>query len=385
MLWLFSPALASNRRKMRRYSGFCKATERPNVWSRDRRGSIFCQCKGLIRRSPGAARILPLPKTGDSASVRPTPDRTLTRSTTLQQPGAAPPRQRIVLMASTRPLARALGAFALAAFLVAPAVVKAQDTDPVVARVNGVEIHQSDLALAEDEVGASMPQMAPEQKREYLITYFSDVVILAQAAEKQNIGDRDDVKHRLTFERNKVLMETLLQDIGKAALTDDAMHKVYDEAVKQLPPEEEVHARHILVPTEAEAKDIEAELKKGADFASLAKEKSKDPGAADGGDLGYFTKDQMVPEFSEAAFKLDKGQISDPVHTQFGWHIIKVEDKRTKPTPTFDQVRGQIENYIARRAQSQLVDGLRKTATIERLDKPEAPSPMLNPGSPVKK
>ena len=226
-------------------------------------------------------------------------------------------------MASTRPLARALGAFALAALLIAPAVAKAQDSDPLIARVNGVEIHQSDLALAEDEVGASIPQMAPDQKREYLITYLTDVVILAQAADKQKIGDRDDVKRHLAFERNKVLMETLLQDTGKAALTDDAMHKVYDEAVKQMPPEEEVHARHILVPTEAEAKDIEDQLKKGADFATLAKEKSKDPGAADGGDLGYFTKDQMVPEFSDVAFKLDKGQISDPVHTQFGWHIIQ--------------------------------------------------------------
>ena len=291
-------------------------------------------------------------------------------------------------MASTRPLARALGAFALAALLIAPAVAKAQDSDPLIARVNGVEIHQSDLALAEDEVGASMPQMAPDQKREYLITYLTDVVILAQAADKQKIGDRDDVKRHLAFERNKVLMEALLQDTGKAALTDDAMHKVYDEAVKQMPPEEEVHARHILVPTEAEAKDIEDQLKKGADFATLAKEKSKDPGAADGGDLGYFTKDQMVPEFSDAAFKLDKGQISDPVHTQFGWHIIKVEDKRTKPTPTFDQVRSQIESFVAHKAQAEMVENLRKSATIERLDQPPAaaadPS-TLNPAAPAKK
>ena len=290
-------------------------------------------------------------------------------------------------MASIRPLGRALGAFALAAFLIAPAVAKAQDSDPVLARVNGVDIHQSDLALAEDEVGGNMPQMAPEQKREYLITYLSDVVLLAQAADKQKIADRDDVKRHLAFERNKVLMETLLQDTGKAALTDDAMHKVYDEAVKQMPPEEEVHARHILVPTEQEAKDIEAELKKGADFATLAKEKSKDPGAADGGDLGYFTKDQMVPEFSDVAFKLDKGQISDPVHTQFGWHIIKVEDKRTKPTPTFDQVRGQIENFVTHKAQAELVENLRKSATIERLDQP-APPPdpsTLNPAAPAKK
>ena len=290
-------------------------------------------------------------------------------------------------MASIRPLGRALGAFALAAFLIAPAIAKAQDSDPVLVRVNGVDIHQSDLALAEDEVGGNMPQMAPEQKREYLITYLSDVVLLAQAADKQKIGDRDDVKRHLAFERNKVLMETLLQDTGKAALTDDAMHKVYDEAVKQMPPEEEVHARHILVPTEQEAKDIEAELKKGADFATLAKEKSKDPGAADGGDLGYFTKDQMVPEFSDVAFKLEKGQISDPVHTQFGWHIIKVEDKRTKPTPTFDQVRGQIENFVTHKAEAELVENLRKSATIERLDQP-APPPdpsTLNPAAPAKK
>ena len=117
--------------------------------------------------------------------------------------------------------------------------------------------------------------------------------------------------------------------------------KVYDDAVKQMGNEQEVRARHILVPTEDEAKAILAEIKKGTDFAELAKQKSKDPGAAaEGGDLGYFTKEQMVPEFAEAAFKLDKGQVSEPVKTQFGWHIIKVEDKRTKPVPEFEQGQG---------------------------------------------
>jgi peptidyl-prolyl cis-trans isomerase C len=292
-------------------------------------------------------------------------------------------------MASTRPLARALGVFALVGFLIAPtALAWAEDSDPVIARVNGVEIHRSDLALAEDEVGSSMPQqMSDDQKREYLITYLADIVILSQAAQKQNVGDRPDVKHRVEFERNKVLMETLLQDAGQGAATDDAMHKVYDDAIKQMPPEEEVHARHILVATEDEAKEIEAELKKGADFATLAKAKSKDPGAADGGDLGYFTKDQMVPEFSEVAFKLDKGQISDPVKTQFGWHIIQVEDKRTKPTPTFDEVKAQIANYVEHKAQAELVENLRKSATIERLDQPPpaADPSTLNPAAPAKK
>ena len=289
-------------------------------------------------------------------------------------------------MASIRPLV--VGAFALAVVLGAPiTVLRAQDSDPVVARANGVDIRQSDLALAEEEVGANIPQMAPEQKREYLVTYLADVVVLAQAAQQQKLADRDDVKHRVQFERNKVLMETLLQDAGTKAMTDDAMHKVYDEAVKQMASEQEVHARHILVATEDEAKAVAAALKKGADFAALAKDKSKDPSAADGGDLGYFTKDQMVPEFADVAFKLEKGQVSDPVKTQFGWHIIKVEDKRTKPTPTFDQVKVQLENYVAHRAQAELVDNLRKSAQIERLDKPTpAPDPStLNPAAPAKK
>ncbi len=292
-------------------------------------------------------------------------------------------------MSPARPLAaRALGALTLVLVLIAPSVApRAQDSDPVVARANGVDIRQSDIALAEDEVGGSMPQMAPDQKREYLITYLADIIVLSQAGERQKLGDRDNVKHRIQFERNKVLMETLLQDAGHAAVTDDAMHKVYGDAIKQMPAEQEVHARHILVPTEDEAKAIEAELKKGADFATLAKEKSKDPGAAEGGDLGYFTKDQMVPEFADVAFKLDKGQISDPVKTQFGWHIIKVEDKRIKPTPTFDEVKAQLQTYVAHKAQAELVENLRKTATIDRLDRPPPATtgPSLNPAAPAKK
>jgi peptidyl-prolyl cis-trans isomerase C len=291
-------------------------------------------------------------------------------------------------MSFPRPFAAHLvGAVALAALLTAPIASRAEDSDPVLARANGVDIRQSDLALAEEDIGSAMPQMGSDQKRDYLITYLADVIILAQAADQHQLANRGDVKQRIEFERHKALMEALLQDAGKAAMTDDAMHKVYDEATKQTPNEEEVHARHILVATEGEAKDIEAQLKNGADFAKLAKEKSKDPGAAEGGDLGYFTKEQMVPEFAEAAFKLDKGQISDPVKTQFGWHVIQVLDKRAKPTPTYDQVKGQLESYVARRAQAELVDNLRKSATIERLDKPAGQSnpATLNPAAPSKK
>ena len=299
-------------------------------------------------------------------------------------------------MACSRPfVVRALGALAGAVLLSAPIVIGAsvmggvawaQDKDPVVARVNGVDIRDSDIAFAEEEIGGNMPSIPPEQKRDYLINYLVDVIVLSQAAEKQKLDDRPDVKHRLAFDHNRLLMEALLQDAGKAALSDEAEHKLYDEAIKQVKAEEEVHARHILVVSEDEAKAILAQLKGGADFIVLAKEKSKDPGGAEGGDLGYFTKGQMVPEFAAVAFKLDKGQISDPVKTQFGWHIIRVEDKRKKPTPTFEQVKGQIENYVAHRAQAALVEKLRASATIEHLDKPApAADPSLNTMAPSKK
>jgi len=300
-----------------------------------------------------------------------------------------------VSMAFLHPfVARALGALACVALLTVTAplapvpyasVARAADEDPVVARVNGVDIRQSDLAFAEEEIGGNMPTIPPEQKRDYLINYLVDVIVLSQAAETQKLGDRPDVKRRLAFDHNRLLMESLLQDAGKSALSDEAERKVYDEAVKQVKNEEEVHARHILVPTEDEAKAILTQLKGGADFAALAKEKSKDPGAAEGGDLGYFTKEQMVPEFAEVAFKLGKGQLSDPVKTQFGWHVIKVEDKRIRPTPTFEQVKPQIENNVAHRAQAELVENLRKSATVERLDKPAAADPSLNPAAPAKK
>ena len=150
------------------------------------------------------------------------------------------------------------------------------------------------------------------------------------------------------------------------------MQQTYNDAVKSAGGQEEVRARHILVENEDEAKAILEQIKGGADFATLAKEKSKDPGAADGGDLGYFTKDQMVPQFADVAFKMYPGQLSNPVKTQFGWHVIKVEDKRTKQPPEFAKVKDQIENFLARKAQTEYVAKLRQSAKIERLDKPAA-------------
>lgn len=260
-------------------------------------------------------------------------------------------------------------AFATAVLLALTLTARAQAPDPVLAKVNGVEIHQSDLQLAEEDIGPNLPQgIAGDAKRDYLVSYMTDMILLAQEAEVQGMSATDVFKRRFAMMRNKVLMETLLAQTAQKSVNEDAMHKVYDDAIKQMAPEDEVHARHILVKTEDEAKAVLADIKKGADFAETAKKKSTEPGAAQsGGDLGYFTKEQMVPEFSEVAFKLEKGQVSDPVKSQFGWHIIKVEDKRAKKPPEFDQVKEQLAQYVVRKAQSDFVTKLREGAKIERI------------------
>jgi peptidyl-prolyl cis-trans isomerase C len=284
----------------------------------------------------------------------------------------------------------------LALLIVAGGPLRAQDKDSVVAKVNGTEIRQSDVALAEEEAG-QLPPMSPEAKQDYLVQFMADMILVSKAAEAKKLGDEASFKRKLDLTRKKLLMDVLLQSVGKEALNDAAMHKVYDDAVKQMGDEKEVHARHILFRAAAgdekagkEAEDkvkaVIERLKKGEDFAKVASELTEDPsGKANGGDLGYFSKEQMVPEFSDTAFSLENGQISRPVKTQFGWHVIKVEDKRTKPAPKFEEVKAQIEQYVVRKAQADLVTKLRAEAKIERLDQPAKPAESAKPTEPAKK
>ena len=282
-------------------------------------------------------------------------------------------------------LMASIAATCLVAALAAGQPAFAQDANTVIAKVNGQDIKQGDLTIAEEELGPSLAQMDPATKRENLIAFLIDMKIVAKAAEDKKVADSADFKQKLSFTRNRLLMDSLLANEGKAALTDDAMKKVYEEAIQKVAGEKEVRARHILLPTEDEAKAVKAELDKGADFAELAKKKSKDPGAADGGDLGFFTKDQMVPEFSAVAFALEPGKISDPVKSQFGWHIIKVEEKRDRKAPAFDEVKAQVSQFVVRKAQADYVTKLRAAAKIERLDvKADAPA-AADKAAPAKK
>jgi peptidyl-prolyl cis-trans isomerase C len=288
------------------------------------------------------------------------------------------------LASRRRPVAIAAGlAIVLASGL---ALAQAPAADPVIARINGVEIRQSDIAIAEEDLGRDIPANDEQGKRDYVVGYLTDMILIAKAAEAQKIPDSAAFKQKLTWLRYKALMETVLSAESKTATTEPNLRKIYEDATKQMKGEEEVRARHILFrvtdpsnqalskAAEDKVKATIERLKKGEDFAALAQSLTEDPsGKQNGGDLGYFTRGQMVPEFSEVAFRLEKGQVSDPVKTQFGWHVLKVEDKRQRAAPPFEQVREEIEQFATRKAQVDFITKLRADAKIERLDKPAEP------------
>ncbi len=247
--------------------------------------------------------------------------------------------------------------------------------DKIVARVNGLPITEREVALATEDLGERLAQIPEARKRDEVINYLVDLKLGAKAAGDAKMGDGPDFAARLAYNRDKVLLDAYLASEAKKAATPEAAKKLFDDTVKSLTPEEEVNARHILVEEEAQAKAVVERLKKGEDFAKVAGEISKDPGSGkEGGSLGWFSKERMVPEFAEAAFKLTKGQLSEPVKSQFGWHVIKLDDRRTKPAPDFAAVKPQIDQYLERKAQQDIIVALRDNAKVERLDQPEVPA-----------
>jgi peptidyl-prolyl cis-trans isomerase C len=268
---------------------------------------------------------------------------------------------------NARFLARA--AFAtvgLAALMAVAAPAQAK----VLAKVNGVEITDEDLALAVEDLGPGIPRQLQGKARDsYVLDFLVDEQLVVQKAQADKLAETPDFAKKMAYLRDKALMETLLGSVAKQAATDAAIKATYDEAAKNQKPETEYHAHHILVPSEDEAKKALARVKGGEDFAKVAGEVSKDPGSK-GGDLGWFTKDRMVPEFGEAASKLKPGELSEPVKTQFGWHIIKLDETRPKTFPPLDEVKDQVTRYVVQKAQSELVMKLREGAKIERTDQP---------------
>jgi peptidyl-prolyl cis-trans isomerase C len=262
-----------------------------------------------------------------------------------------------------------------------------QVQDPVVARVDGTDIHQSDLRLAEEDLAKSLPPQQDEgAKREFLIAYLTDVFLMSKTAKSQNVGNDPELQRRMEFTLNKALMEKLLQVTAQSAVTKEAVRKAYDDAVRTVQPEPELRMRSILFrfpnpddeaavsAAESRAKTALSMIAEGEDFASVAGKMTDNTSAKlNGGDLGYLTRAQMGKEYADVAFQLAKGGVSAPIKTQFGWHIIKVEDERIRQVLEFDAVRNTFEAIVARKAQLDLVAKLRSEAKIERLDKPEVP------------
>jgi peptidyl-prolyl cis-trans isomerase C len=239
--------------------------------------------------------------------------------------------------------------------------------DAVVAKVDGSEIKQSDLDFAASEVGSQLANYPEADRRRLLLQFVIENQLMAAAAEKDSLDKAPDFAARLTYHRRRALRDAYYEKAVRGGVSEDEAKKLYNEKIGSVKPEPEIHARHILVDTEDEAKDIKQRLEKGEDFATLAKEKSKDKNA-DGGDLGFFGKGQMLKPFEDAAFALEVGKISDPVKTQFGWHIIKVEEKRDRPAPKFEDVKDPIMAQLMQQKAQEAMRSLHDGAKIEVLD-----------------
>jgi peptidyl-prolyl cis-trans isomerase C len=271
---------------------------------------------------------------------------------------------------------------ALAAALVLGTGIAMADEPKILAKIDGAPITQQDVDDAMADIGPGLPEKLEGAEREkYVLDYLIDLKLVAKKAADDKLDGGPDFARKLAYYHDKLEMEALLGSVAKAATTEENERKAYDAAAAAQPPEPEIHARHILLPDEASAKAALARVKAGEDFAKVATELSKDPGG-EGGDLGWFTKDRMVPEFAEAAFKLEQGQVSEPVKSQFGWHIIKVEEKRVKSFPPFDKVKDQAARYVAQKAQTDLITDLRGKVKIERFDAPPTP-PATPPAAPA--
>lgn len=279
---------------------------------------------------------------------------------------------------------RSLRAIAGAAIVFAATVpaATAQDTqdaeeDRVVATVNGDDIMLSEVLAMLDQLPPNMVQQIPPPM---LVPLVADQLVNGRlmAAEGYAAGleESEDVQARLEQAERQFVQQAWLDQTVEERITDERLQTIYDELVMAQPPQEEVQARHILVETEEEALEVIAAIEEGGDFAELAQERSTGPSGPRGGDLGYFSQGDMVPAFGEAAFALEVGAHStEPVETQFGWHVIKVEDRRTVEPPSLEEVRPQIEDELRNRLSQEIVAELRDSAEITLFDEEGQPLP----------
>jgi peptidyl-prolyl cis-trans isomerase C len=242
--------------------------------------------------------------------------------------------------------------------------------DPVVAKVNGQPILLSDVKAAVQGLPQNAQSLPPQTLYPMLLDQMIDGQALVAQARRTGMDKDPEVQRQVVAAEDQALETAVLHKEIAPMVTEAAVRARYDSEIAGKPGAEEVHARHILVPDEATAKTIIAQLNKGGDFAALSKQYSKDPGAAEqGGDLGWFKKDEMVPEFASAAFALQPGQIDQtPVHTQFGWHVIQVLERRTDPPPSFEQASQELRQKMIQDAVQKAVAQARSEVTVEKFN-----------------
>ncbi|MCC9620847.1 peptidylprolyl isomerase [Thalassospira sp. MA62] len=265
-------------------------------------------------------------------------------------------------------LRKTLFAASLASVIFASPVM-AQDAapadDPVLATVNGEDILESEIRATQQGLPQQYQQYPFDMIKPRLLEIEIDQRLLMKAGEEAGLEDDAEVQEMLQDLKDRIIADTYRDRALEDAVTDEAIQAKYDEFIETNEPEDEIHARHILLENEEDAKAVIAELDDGADFAELAEEKSTGPSGPNGGDLGYFARGAMVPEFSEAAFALEPGAYSkEPVQTQFGWHVIKVEDVKEGEQPTLEEVRPQLVAQLQKEAYDALVADLRDDADI---------------------
>ena len=265
---------------------------------------------------------------------------------------------------------RTLAAAALLLFTTVAFPVLAEETaDPVVATVGGVEILKSEIDLAVTGLDPQLANLPDAQKRVAALSSVIDIKLLAADASKEGLQDDATFKQRISYLTDRELHNAYFKKHVVDAVTPDEVKARYEAEIAKIEPQDEVRARHILVKTEDEAKAVIADLDGGKDFVELAKEKSTDPNKSEGGDLGFFGKGRMVPEFEAVAFTLEPGTYTkEPVKTQFGFHVIKVEEKRKQQPPALEQVEGQVRQIVMRDKYVELLEKAKADAGVEIAD-----------------
>jgi len=246
----------------------------------------------------------------------------------------------------------------------------AADSDPVVARVNGSPITRSVVVRELQNMGAQAQQIPPQMIYPQLLEKAIVTKLVSSKGYAQKLQNDPEVKARMKDVEAQIVADAYIRKTVQPKITEAKLKKRYEQLAAKFKPEDEVRARHILVPTEKEAEELLKQIKDGADFAKLASEKSKDTGSMkQGGDLGYFTRGAMVKPFADAAFAMKVGDVSEkPVKTDFGYHIIKLEDRRKSSPPPMAEVKDQLTNQVGQEIVQEMIKNMEKKAKIERFN-----------------